>query len=163
MCFAPSTFGAGGSQPNHASNPAQRLLTPLSFMTACAAMLNNTSFHCLYFCELDAVGHHVVLEAYAGLARVHQASVVGKVSFTGGGAVMTGYNAREWSTPLTPEHAARSPALAEAHGKWGGSKNLTRAELSAYLDSLFEMQSAANEITEVVYAQLPESIRKDEE
>ena len=34
----PSTFGAGGSKPNHVANPAQRSVTPIQLMIALQAI-----------------------------------------------------------------------------------------------------------------------------
>ena len=109
----------------------------------CHFIMHKTADHSLYILTLDAVGHHLILETHLGCARLWQSYVRDTIDFCGR-MVATGYTARQWGARRPV--ASWTPAMAAAHARWGGGKELSPKELDELLALLLRLQQLADEV-----------------
>jgi len=132
--------------------PRQQLTKDMKNM-----FLNNTAGHHLYFLGLDQIGHHIILETRAGMARMFQSFMKSSTVET---SEVMGFSGREWITG-EPDSGV-TPLLAtvlRARKRWNVPNNLHRSEIEQLLDLIFQLQETAAAIADEMVLQLPASIR----
>lgn len=88
--------------------------------------LLSTTGHKIYWLELEAVQHHLIIEKCGGRYRVFQ-------SYIQDGLESSGYTAGEWCTLY-------SLPTNKTHKKYGGGLTLGDTEINEYLDTIVELQ-----------------------
>jgi hypothetical protein len=130
-------------------------------------ILNNTAPHIVNFLTFDAVGHHLIIETYGGVARIWQCSIDLESRETSTqwirDAQLKGYSVLEWMDP-TSDRAPNQhcPAFIAARKRWGGGKFLSYKELSEYLDLLVALQDATNRAADFMYRHMPNSVQREQ-
>lgn len=111
-----------------------------AYKRAVLANMGSPLVHHTYCVSLDLLAYSFVFETLGGLARVWLCN-------------MGSFSVGEWAAP-TPQ-ARWPPALVAAHARWGGGRDLSRAELEAFLDVLLELRAAAEACGEELVATFP--------
>ena len=119
--------------------------------------LNNTAGHHVYILCLDQIGHHIVLETRAGMARFFQSFI--KISPLERWDPQ-GFSGREWVTGKPdPGEQPLPPGMLKARTRWNVPHNLHREALHELLNLLFELQDSAQEIANKMMTQLPPKVQ----
>eukprot|EP00729_Bicosta_minor_P011605 gene11605-4546_t len=125
---------------------------------------NNTATHNIYFCQMDAIGHHLIIETNGGISRIYQSFVKGTEDLQIGPeeklTVKTGYTVGEWTRKAPKDQKKINPTYKRAKLAFGCGKDLARADVMHFIDTLLEIQSLSDRITEVIYQQIPSAVRK---
>ena len=117
-------------------------------------ILNNTARHQVYILGLDQIGHHIVLETRAGMARFFQSFV--KRSFPER-RISFGFTGREWVTGESDVEACALPdGVIRARRRWNVPNNILYDTLRELLSLIFRLQEGAQAIADALFVQLPE-------
>lgn len=123
--------------------------------------LNNTAGHHVYILCLDQIGHHVVLETRAGMARLFQSFVKTRAMER---PDPIGFSAREWVKGVPdPGELPLCAGMLEARTRWNVPHNLDRRALSELLNLIFRMQDYARQIADKMMMQLPPNVQKQQD
>ena len=143
------------------AEPGQTLAVDAKFKDVVA---NNTATHNIYFCQMDAIGHHLIIETNGGISRIYQSFVKGTEDLQIGPeeklTVKTGYTVGEWTRKAPKDQKKINPTYKRAKLAFGCGKDLARADVMHFIDTLLDIQSLSDRITEVIYQQIPSAVRK---
>merc|ERR1712166_25727 len=147
--------GASGTEPG------QTLAIDEKFLDAAS---NNTASYNIYFCQLDAIGHHFILETNGGVSRIYQSFVKDTEDLQIGPdeklTVKTGYTVGEWTRKAPKDQKKINPSFKQAKLAWGCGKDLSRQDVVTFIETLLKIQTLSDQITEVIYQQIPAAVRE---
>ena len=109
-------------------------------------MISNTATHCVYFCQFDQIAHHLVLETYAGRARLFQSYILTEMTTECGMLEKIGYTALEWANGRPNPDWSRE--MLDAYRKWGGGREMSHDKFCELLELLFLLQVICDEFPE---------------
>ena len=107
-----------------------------------------TRSHCVYWLKLDAIGHHLLIEACNGRFRMFQSYIKASVL-----DATFGYTGREWSVPQDDSNVQRygvssSLARSKVHRNIGGGQTFGEDEFQELFSTIRELQALQADIVE---------------
>jgi tetratricopeptide (TPR) repeat protein len=104
--------------------------------------------HCVYYFALDAIGHHLLLEAKNGLFRFFQAYIKRDHGVYCTRKRQGGYTGREWCSQPQRNATWQSEQSGWARANLGGGQTVGLTKVSGFIENLRRLQELVDEILE---------------